>query len=110
MGGRLRSSEIAIRRAPGLDGVHWKLFADLKEHAGTDEVTVEDAETVGEALDALLADRDALRARVLDEEGDVVRDVNVLVNGTDVRQTDAGFDERIDEGDELALFPPVSGG
>lgn len=90
--------------------MHWKLFADLKEHAGADEVTVEDVETVGEALDALLDDRDALRARVLDDDGDVGDDVNVLVNGTDVRQTAAGFDEPVHEDDELALFPPVSGG
>lgn len=90
--------------------MHWKLFADLKEHAGTEEVRVDDVETVGEALDALLEDREALRDRVLDDDGAVVSDVNVLRNGADVRRTGDGLDEAVDEDDELALFPPVSGG
>lgn len=91
--------------------MHWKLFADLAEVAGSDEVEIDDdPATVGEALDALLAERSALADRVRDEDGGVYPHVNVLRNGTDVTATESGLDAPVEEGDELALFPPVSGG
>jgi molybdopterin synthase sulfur carrier subunit len=90
--------------------VHWKLFADLRERAGTGTVAVGDVDTVGEALDALLAEHDALRERVLDADGDVVPDVNVLKNGANVFDAGDGLEEPVTDEDELALFPPVSGG
>jgi molybdopterin synthase sulfur carrier subunit len=90
--------------------VHWKLFADVRERAGAETVAVADADTVGEALDALLAEHDALRERVLDGDGEVVPDVNVLKNGENVFDAGDGLEEPVTDEDELALFPPVSGG
>lgn len=91
--------------------MQWKLFADLAEHAGTKEVAVDgDADTVGAALDALLAERPALEARVLTDDGELRDHINVLRNGTNVLVEGDGLDERVEPGDELALFPPVSGG
>lgn len=91
--------------------MRWKLFADLAEAAGGRELDVDagDADTVGEALDALLDDNPALAARVLDDEGALREHVNLLRNGEDVRRAE-GLSTPVDEGDELALFPPVSGG
>jgi len=88
--------------------MEWKLFADLAEAAGERQVALDaDPATVGDALDALLDGRDALRARVLDDDGDLHAHVNVLRNG---RPPEDGLDTGVDAGDELALFPPVSGG
>jgi len=90
--------------------MEWKLFADLAEVAGERHVEVDagtDA-TVAAALDALLAARPALRARVLDDDGDLHEHVNVLRNGVNLDR-DLG-DVAVEEGDELALLPPVSGG
>ncbi|WP_254767098.1 ubiquitin-like small modifier protein 1 [Salinilacihabitans rarus] len=91
--------------------MEWKLFADLAERAGDRRVSVDagPGETVGDALEALLADRPALRERVLDEDGDLRSEINVLRNGGDVR-ADGGLETELEDGDELALFPPVSGG
>ncbi|QZP37576.1 ubiquitin-like small modifier protein 1 [Halobaculum magnesiiphilum] len=91
--------------------MNWKLFADLAEAAGEPEPDVEapDAATVGEALDALVDTYPALAARVLDEDGDLRGHVNFLRNGRDVREAE-GLDTPVDDDDELALFPPVSGG
>jgi len=89
----------------------WKLFADLAEAAGEPEPDVEttDVATVGEALDALLDAYPALAARVLDEDGELRGHINLLKNGQDVREGE-GLDTPVDDDDELALFPPVSGG
>lgn len=91
--------------------MNWKLFADLAEAAGESEPDVErvDAATVGEALDALLDSYPSLAARVLDEDGELRDHINLLRNGRDVRESE-GLDTPVDDDDELALFPPVSGG
>lgn len=90
--------------------MEWKLFADLAEIAGGREIDVaaEPGDTVGEALDALLEARPDLRDRVL-EDGEVADHINVLRNGRSVHH-DGGMDATLETGDELALFPPVSGG
>lgn len=90
----------------------WKLFADLSEVAGDRHVTVDadPGETVGDAFEALLADRPALRDRVLDEEGDLREHINVLRNGQNIFSEADGWETTLAAGDELALFPPVSGG
>jgi len=90
--------------------MEWKLFADLREVAGerTVDVDVEAGETVGDALDALLATHPELEARVLDD-GDVADHVNLLRNGDNVLDEES-LGTELTESDELALFPPVSGG
>jgi molybdopterin synthase subunit MoaD len=86
--------------------VQWKLFADLAEVAGTDQPAVEtDAETVGEALAVLLETHPALADRVTDDDGDLLAHVNLLRDGEP-----ASLDTPVGSDDELALFPPVSGG
>jgi molybdopterin synthase sulfur carrier subunit len=87
--------------------MQWKLFADLAEAAGERTVTVDvDAgATVDDALDALLTTKPALRDRALNEDGDLREHVNLLKNGESV-----DGDASVEAGDELALFPPVSGG
>lgn len=90
--------------------MEWKLFADLSEIAGdrTVEVDVESGETVGDALDALLAAHPDLEERIM-EDGELADHINVLRNGSNVR-TNGGLATELEAGDELALFPPVSGG
>lgn len=92
--------------------VEWKLFADLKEYAGSARVTVEveDGATVGDALAALVEGNAGLEGRVFDESGEVYDHVNVLQNGENVETAGSGLGTEVRERDELALFPPVSGG
>ena len=91
--------------------MQWKLFADLAEVAGdrTIEVDLADDATVADALAALLDGRPALEERVLDADGDLLDHVNLLRNGENVHH-DGGLAAPVDDDDELALFPPVSGG
>ncbi|MFB6228459.1 MAG: ubiquitin-like small modifier protein 1 [Halobacteriales archaeon] len=90
--------------------MEWKLFADLAEVAGERHVAVdEEATTAGEALEALLDAHPALADRVLEESGDLADHVNLLLNGENVAGAE-GLETPVSPDDELALFPPVSGG
>jgi molybdopterin synthase sulfur carrier subunit len=89
--------------------VRWKLFANLAEAAGDRTVRVDadlgpDA-TVGDALDALVEAHPDLDPLVRADDGGVREHVNLLRNGEGV-----DLDAPVEEDDELALFPPVSGG
>jgi molybdopterin synthase sulfur carrier subunit len=91
--------------------MRWRLFATLAEAAGDSEVRVDgDPETVGEAFDALLEAYPALESEVLDEDGELYDHVRLLHEGGDPFAEGEGFETTVEHGDELALFPPVSGG
>lgn len=88
----------------------WTLFADLRDVVGQRHVDadVSPGATVEEALSALLSTHPALRERVTDADGELESHVNVYRNGESVAPE--ALDTTVEEGDELALFPPVSGG
>lgn len=92
--------------------MQWKLFANLAETAGRREVPidVEPGATFEDALDALLDAHPGLREEVLDEDGDIRDHIRVLHNGDNPFVEADGYETTLAEGDELALFPPVSGG
>lgn len=92
--------------------MQWKLFANLAETTGTKEVEVDvgPGATFGEALDALMEAHPELREEVLDENGDIQDHIRVLHNGDNPFVEKDGYETTLDAGDELALFPPVSGG
>ncbi|MFB6074687.1 MAG: ubiquitin-like small modifier protein 1 [Haloarculaceae archaeon] len=91
--------------------MEWKLFATLAETAGEREVALDgEAATVGEALDALLAAHPDLEGAVLDEAGDLREHVRLLHEGEDPFRAAEGLETPVGADDELALFPPVSGG
>jgi molybdopterin synthase sulfur carrier subunit len=92
--------------------MHWKLFANLAETAGRREVAVElppDA-TLRDALDALFERHPDLRETVADEDGELHDHIRVLHNAENPFVAGEGYATRVEESDELALFPPVSGG
>lgn len=74
-----------------------KLFANFREIAGAKELEV-NAETLGELLEVL-------KSRYPDFER-LYDYAIIMVNGKSI----SGKDVRLNEGDEVALLPPVSGG
>ncbi|MGZ4903282.1 MAG: ubiquitin-like small modifier protein 1 [Halobacteriota archaeon] len=84
-----------------------RLFANIREIMGSTEVTLS-ARSIGELLDLLTAMRPALQD-VLFDEGELRPYITVMVNGRNIRDID-GSRTVLTEGDEVAIFPPVSGG
>lgn len=78
--------------------VHVRVFASLREALGRDAVAVElpDQATVGDALKQLAKDHPELG-----DQPELVTALNREV---------VGEDEELRDGDEVAVFPPVSGG
>lgn len=67
----------------------------------------------GGDVSAIIADLEAsypgLKDRLVDEQGEIRRFVNVFVNGEDVRFL-AGLGTAVSEGDEISIVPAVAGG
>lgn len=72
-------------------------------------VVEEPCATVGDALAAIAARLPALTDRVLTEQGEIRRHVNVFVGDESVRFLD-GLGTRVEAGTVITIVPAVSGG
>ena len=85
-----------------------RLFATVRETAGVSELSIQ-AKTVGELLDALSSRLGkAFEAVVRSAESDPERLV-IMVNGRNISPATLRG-HRLYDGDDIAIFPPVSGG
>jgi sulfur-carrier protein len=75
---------------------------------GESEVAV-DGGTLAEVVDALDSSYPGIKARVLDESGELRRFVNVYVDNDDVRFAD-GLKTAIADGAQVSIIPAVAGG
>jgi len=75
---------------------------------GADEVRVQ-AQTVGEALQALGAVHDGVLSRILDVAGQPRPFVNIFISGNNVRGLD-GLASAVAEGEVISIVPAVAGG
>lgn len=75
---------------------------------GQDRVEVEGS-TLLEAVEALEGKFPGIKARLLDESGELKHFVNVYINGEDV-QFLQGLDTPITSTDEVSIVPAVAGG
>ena len=75
---------------------------------GESEVTAEGT-TLGEVLEDLESNHNGIKARVLDDAGEMRRFVNVYVGNDDVRFLD-GLDSTTPDGTQISIIPAVAGG
>jgi molybdopterin synthase sulfur carrier subunit len=84
-----------------------RLFANLREFTRTKELDLE-AETVRESLEKLCKKFPGLENIIF--SGENIRPyMNVFLNGRDISELN-GLETVLHTGDEVAIFPPVSGG
>jgi len=65
--------------------------------------------TAGELLELLVATYPGLGEKIFRGERELQGGVGLFVNGRSIRFLD-GLDTLVQEGDQLALFPPIGGG
>ncbi|MGZ4864304.1 MAG: ubiquitin-like small modifier protein 1 [Halobacteriota archaeon] len=87
--------------------VNVRLFANLREIIGKPQIVLE-ANTIREVLTMLRSEHPALQP-LLCEGGEVRPYITILINGKNIREMEA-LATTLSNGDEIAIFPPVSGG
>jgi len=88
--------------------VEVRLFATVREAAGTSHLEM-DASTLGELLEGLSQRFGHEMARLVSLADEGSDGLVVLVNGKNSR-LDRDGNLQLRDGDDVALFPPVSGG
>ncbi len=68
-----------------------------------------EGETIGAVVEALESAFPGMRARLVDDSGDLRHFVNIYLNGEDVRYLD-GLNSVVSDKDELSIVPAVAGG
>jgi MoaD family protein len=86
-----------------------KIPTQLRAAAGGNAEASTSGGTVGEALDGLFAEHGELRERIMSEDGELRRFVNVYLAGEDIRFLD-GLATPVPDGAELTILPAVAGG
>jgi molybdopterin synthase sulfur carrier subunit len=88
-----------------------RVYATLRQSVGAKEVEVGGGagDTVRDVLTRLLLAHPGLEERILDRDSHVRPAVSVFVRGRNIKLLD-GLETVLEEGDDLALFPPVAGG
>jgi molybdopterin synthase sulfur carrier subunit len=75
---------------------------------GQGEVSVE-AKNIRELIDALEASYPGFKERLVDENGELRRFVNLYLNDEDIRFL-KGIDTELKDGDTLSIVPAIAGG
>ncbi len=65
--------------------------------------------TVAEVIDNLEASHPGVKGRLCDEQGELMRLVNIYVNEEDIRFL-KGKDTSLKDGDEVSIVPAIAGG
>jgi molybdopterin converting factor small subunit len=81
----------------------------LRTYTGGESEVSADGATLSDVLDDLEATYAGIRARILDDAGDIRRFVNVYVGNDDVRFLD-GLATATPDGAQLSIIPAVAGG
>ena len=73
------------------------------------DISIAAGMTVAEAIEALASQHPGIRDRVLDEQGELRRHVNIFVDGENARFI-GGLSARVNVDSEMWIHPALSGG
>ncbi len=83
--------------------------APLRRYTGGESKVSAGGATVGELIGNLETAYPGIGDRILENDGQIRRFVNVFVNGNNVRKLD-GISTAVKDGDEVGIVPAMAGG
>lgn len=88
-----------------------RVYATLRPIVGGADVptTVQPGQPIRDLVDEMVARWPDLRAEMLDANGNLLRRIQIMVNGRNIIYLN-GMDTVISPSDSIAIFPPVGGG
>lgn len=81
----------------------------LRTYTGGEKTVSGEGSTLNQLIDDLESNHEGIRARLLEDGGELRRFVNVYVNDEDVRFT-GSLDTSLSDGDTVVILPAVAGG
>lgn len=90
--------------------VHIRAFASFRDILGKDrDIEVKEGSTVGDILQSLISVYPNLKAAIFDDAGNIREYVIIMRNRKNIESL-KGMSTELNEGDEVAILPPVAGG
>ena len=90
--------------------IHIRAFASFRDILGNyRDIEVQEGSTAGDLLQSLISSNRNLRSAIFDEDGNVREYVIIMKNRKNIENLQ-GLKTVLDEGDEVAILPPVAGG
>ena len=83
--------------------------APLRRYTGGESKVNATGTTISELIANLDAAFPGIRDRIVENDGEIRRFVNVFVNGDNVRKLD-GINTAVKDGDEVGIVPAMAGG
>ena len=81
----------------------------LRKLTNNIDIVTSDAPTLAEAVDRLEAEYPGIKERIVGDDGEIRRFVNIYVNGEDVRFL-SNLSTALKASDEVSIVPAVAGG
>ena len=81
----------------------------LRTYTDGEKAVTADGGSIGALIEDLESNHPGIKGRLLDDQGDLRRFVNVYVNDEDVRFT-GGLATPVNDGDQVVVLPAVAGG
>ena len=81
----------------------------LRKLTNDTDIVTTDASTLADAVDRLEADYPGIKERLVGDDGEIRRFVNIYVNGEDVRFL-SNLSTALAASDEVSIVPAVAGG
>lgn len=93
------------------DAIELRFFANFRQTVGQKSIyrAYDGADTIGGVLTAIEDEFPELAGLILDDDGRIQPQINVLRNGREVEHLD-GLETPVEPGDAVSVFPPVAGG
>lgn len=93
----------------GEQGIVVMIPAPLRRYTNGEQKVTGSGSNILEVLDGLEVEYPGIRERIVEDDGEIRRFVNVFVNGKNVRKLD-GCATPVADGDEVGIIPAMAGG